>query len=303
MSGERSGPIEADLRGLISRKLNAGDLNCAGGPRCDCTSAPLADCTGGPGCVCTAVAMGMLSGTIEPRLDLVEGVAGPPFPSKVDPPACGVLASVLPVVVVVDMVGEAILPSEMLVCKGKQIAPLGRDATEAADERTICCHDGANWIGFLAWRRGERVGDRSRRVWITGDHEATCAVPCAVPGDDRMAAWHHGSEDLSYPWVQLRKEFQKTKEIHQARQAAIPLLLTSLSRECCDSARMVFTGTSLVSLAVFLSFFCSWARSRLRCRRLPGSCGCGLRRFFLEPSCLLAVRLQTTTMVEGLGHY
>lgn len=163
VSGERSGPIEADLRGLISRKLNAGDLNCAAGPRCDCTAAPLADCTGGPGCVCTA-ARGMLSGTIEPRLDLVEGVAGPPFASKVDPPACGVLASVLPVVVVVDMVGEAILPSETLVCKGKQMAPLGRDATEPADERAICCHEGANWIGFLAWRRGERVGDRSRRV-------------------------------------------------------------------------------------------------------------------------------------------
>ena len=125
MSGERRGPMEADLRGLgpASRKLNAGER---------------ADSTEGPGWVWTG--MGIWRGAKEVRLDLADGVEGPAvFTGIADPPACGVPASVLPVVVVVvDLVGEAILPSDTLACKGKQMAPLGNVVMEAVDARAIC---------------------------------------------------------------------------------------------------------------------------------------------------------------------
>ena len=52
-------------------------------------------------------------------------------------------------------------------------------------------------MGFLARESGERVGDMILRVWITGDHEATCAGP----GDVRMAAEHHGYHYPHYLWA------------------------------------------------------------------------------------------------------
>ena len=264
--GDR-GPIEAERCGPMSRKLSAGDLASTGAPRCVCTAvgtAALADCTGRLGCVCTALGEGIWSFAIEARLDLLGGVAGPAAFTRTDagPLAWGVPASVLPVVVDMDMLGEAIFPSDRLACKGKQMAPLGKAVAEAAGEPSIWHGSAVNVMGALARRSGECVGDVIRRVWIMGDHEATCTDP----GDDRMAAWHHGSQNPHYLEATTSAcnpfDVGIITSLHSAGQYFMSSTLYPLPtgphcpKEKIQNTQCAPVAKSLASFA-FLSFLCS----------------------------------------------